>query len=896
MRNAAIAIILALAATGCGLGAPLGVDLAARAPQGPLPDDADLAAVALDLAIDPREERFGGTATLTLDLKRALDGIWLHGQNLAVSEATLTLADGRVFDASYAEVAALGVSRVTFAETAPAGRATLRLTYDAPFDPNLAGLFHVVVNGDAYALAKSESIQARKYMPSFDEPRFKAPYDVTLTVPAGYAAVGNTPVLAREDAGDGFERVRFATTRPMSSYLLSLAVGPFDVVARDPIPPSAWRETPIPLTGYARRGKGDELDFVLGLTPTFVAAFEEAFAAPYPYPSISIVAAPDWPSGATELAGAPTYREDNILAAGAPDPGQERRIVSIHAHEFSHMWFGDLVTPAWWDELWLKEAFAVWAEAIAARAWDPDGGYDLERTKDLINGLNADELAASRAVRQPITLSADIRNAYDGITYSKGSAVIAMAESYLGPERFRAGVQAILETYADQAVVSEDYYAAVAAVTGETDAADVFAAFIDRPGAPVVRAGLLCSADGPPKLRLSQRRYAPLGSAIDVDETWPIPLCARYGGAGGEGRVCRLLSASDAAVLLDGASCPDWVMPNAGAAGYYRFDLEPEGWAALAAAFADLSDAEALVAVDSAVAGLAAGTTDPESFIAVVEAAARHPSRHVAAAPFGALRRWSERVLDADGAAALAAWTRALYRPRLDALANAQTPDDRLLRSELLGFLPEVGRDLDARADLAARAAAFVGVEGARVPGALTPDLYGAALRVAAEDRGRAFAERLVAERGAIDDRGFQRAALAAAAEARDPEWGAELARLAVEGDLDPTETEILVYSLMGRAGESAIEHETAFAWFAENLDAIAARAAAQRRRFLPRALSGSCDAADVDRLDALFAGADIPGHERALAQTTEAITLCAALKEAVAPGFAAALAARTGE
>jgi len=215
---------------------------------------------------------------------------------------------------------------------------------------------------------------------------------------------------------------------------------------------------------------------------------------------------------------------------------------------------------------------------------------------------------------------------------------------------------------------SEDYYsafdAAFDAPEGDADAADIFAAFIDRPGAPFVRTSLSCPADGAPEVTLTQSRYRPLGSRIDPDQTWPLPVCLAFQTPGGPGRVCTLARERQTVVALDTDTCPDWVMPNADAVGYYRFDLDADGWVALAAAFEDISATEAMIAVDSVVAGFEAGAADAASFVAVIEAAARHPHRRVAAAPFAILARLSHQVLSDDERDALGSWVHELYGPR----------------------------------------------------------------------------------------------------------------------------------------------------------------------------------------------------------------------------------------
>lgn len=225
------------------------------APAGKLPHGARPTAYRLDLLLDPRRDDFSGSVEIDIELAEPTDQLWLHGKKLRVGEIAAILAGGRQLPAEYEEVLDSGVARVGFKEQLPAGEFTLRIDYSADYDRNLAGLFKVEEQGHAYALAKSESIQARKYLPGFDEPGLKAPFDISLTVPEGYTAISNGTELKREAAGDGLEKVTFTTTRPMSTYLLSLSVGPFDLVEREAIPPNKYRREPIPLRGLRAKAE-----------------------------------------------------------------------------------------------------------------------------------------------------------------------------------------------------------------------------------------------------------------------------------------------------------------------------------------------------------------------------------------------------------------------------------------------------------------------------------------------------------------------------------------------------------------------------------------------------------------------------------------------------------------
>ncbi len=366
-------------------------ELLRAAPAGQLSGVARPVTYRAALELDPRQTHFDGRVEIDIRLEAAATGIWLHGDGLDVSRVTAT-AGGETVEASWTEVLDTGVVWVGFPRRLIARKVTLAVDYSAPFNVNLAGLFKIEAGGKVYALAKSESIEARRFLPGFDEPGFKAVFEMSITVPEGMHAIANTPEISREPAGEGFETIHFAPTRPLSTYLLSAAVGEFDKVERAPLPENRIRSFEVPLAGYARAGKGAELDYVLSITPEMMQIFEEMLAQPYPYEKLDLIAAPQWPSGATELAGAITYRESRILRSADAGPVFVRALKALHVHELAHMWFGNLVTPPWWDDLWLKEAFAVWSETAVLAIMEPDGNHDVVSVADGISAMALDSL------------------------------------------------------------------------------------------------------------------------------------------------------------------------------------------------------------------------------------------------------------------------------------------------------------------------------------------------------------------------------------------------------------------------------------------------------------------------------------------------------------------------
>ncbi|MEM8770819.1 MAG: M1 family aminopeptidase [Pseudomonadota bacterium] len=860
------------------------------APNGRLPRTVQPTAYTLDLTIDPREPEFHGSVTIDLAVTAAADHIWLHGNRLSVEEAYIETGAGERIRAEYGQVLETGVARISLPSEISVGQHKLTLKYRAPFDPNLAGMFRVERGGDWYALAKSESVQARKAVPGFDEPGFKAPWDITLTVPADYAAIAISPVRSRTPAEAGFDRVVFETSRPTSTYLLSFAVGPFDEYEVDPLPPSSIRDYEIPLAGWARRGKSEELAFIMSLTRDMVEYFEEVTRTPYPYQKLDIIAAPDWPSGATELASSPTYREEIILSNGEPGPVKKRRIVSIHAHELAHMWFGDLVTPPWWNDLWLKEGFAVWGTPPASSAWNPDGGYELNATRDAIDGLRADSLATARAVREPISRNEDIRSAYDGITYDKGSAILRMAEVYLGPETWRSGLKAYFERFKDDAADANDFTRVMGEAAGDGAFEASLNSFLNQNGAPYLRFEHITEGDNVPALRVRQTRYRPLGSTIQGKRSWITPVCVRHS----SGVDCGLIEGDTGVIELNAKTSPKWILPNADGAGYYRFAVQPENWSALIENFDAVSASEALIAIDSASAGFEAGQLDAAALLSLVETAADAANLEIRWEAASLLRRYSARLYGSsdEKLAELSAYARELFSNQYVSLDDASTETASLYRQRLRGFLAETAGDQNIRTELAKAVSDYIGIQNKPDLSALSADDFPVAAKIGVETYGTQFLETFFSNRGEINNASFNRAVLSAAGQVDNAEYRDRLMKLSLSDELEPSESFTLIASLMGN--EDA--QQTVWTWIQSNAEAIAAKAPAQWRRRVPALAGQFCDTRRITELDAFIEskGDLFPGHERGVAQARESIALCEALRDTKSKEFAETLSRRS--
>src|SRR5437899_1682803 len=521
----------------------------------------------LSMRIVPTEERFSGTADIEVELDAPRSVLWLHGRGLHVTSARVDAAS-----AAYEQVNAEGLARLALDRPVGPGKATVHLAWDREFDPQIVGLYVATEAGERYAYTQFEAADARRAFPGFDEPEFKTPFDVTFTVPSGEVAVANTMPVEEQPAGAGLKRVRFATTRPLPTYLLLWAVGPFDVVSPPPLPPNQVRSRPLQVRGIAPKGRGGELDFALKTGADLLVRLERYFGTEFPFEKLDHLAAPDYTYGAMENAGAILYREDILLFAPGVSAEQTRKsIASVMAHEMAHQWFGDLVTLRWWTDAWLNESFATWMGNRTVHEWDPAYGAWTSFLDGVDYAMEKDALASARTVRQPLDDIKNVWNQFDSITYQKGGGVLAMFERFLGPDRFREGIRGYLRAHAYGGGDTDDLLDALSnASRREVKAA--FHTFLDQAGVPLVGVRLCCSGDRP-RLLLRQERYLPLGSSADRRQLWHIPVCARYSAAGAEKETCTLLEDAQGALPLD--TCPDWILPNADAAGYYRWSLPP---------------------------------------------------------------------------------------------------------------------------------------------------------------------------------------------------------------------------------------------------------------------------------------------------------------------------------
>ena len=470
------------------------------------------------LTVVPTEDRFEGHITIPVELSAPSNIVWLNAAGLDVRSATINGVPAKVLPGGDDFVG------IQAAQSLPAGKATLVLDYSGEISSKSSnGLFKQKEGENWYVFTHFEPLDARRVFPCFDEPSFKVPWKVQLKVKRDQLALTNTPPVSEKVEGD-YKIVQFAETKPLPSYLIALGVGPFEAVDAGT---AGKNHTPVRI--IVPRGRSAEARFAKEVSPQIINELESYFGIPYPYEKFDCIDVP-MIGGAMENPGLITFSQRLILSVPEKETARFRRAYTqVATHEFAHQWFGDLVTTAWWDDIWLNEAFATWMTSHVVEKWKPEWNESAERVRDMARATNVDSLTSARRIRQPIVTKDDAANAFDSITYSKGAAVIRMFETWVGPEVFRAGVRRYLGQYSHGVATADQFLAAVFQ-GDQTPVAKVFGTFLNQAGVPLLDASLRCEAGQPPKLALSQARYLPLGSEGSADQKWQIPVCARYPG------------------------------------------------------------------------------------------------------------------------------------------------------------------------------------------------------------------------------------------------------------------------------------------------------------------------------------------------------------------------------
>jgi alanyl aminopeptidase len=824
-----------------------------------------------DLTIVPDQDTFSGAVEIDLQFAESTSVLWLNSERLTMKEATLTVGHEKLA----AKVIREPSDFVGFAFDHPVGpgEATLRVAYQGEISrKDQQGLFQMKDGDRWYVYSQFEAIWARRAFPCFDEPSYKVPWELTLRVKKDQVALSNTPILSETDTGDGMKAVKFAQTKPLPSYLVALAVGDLELIDAGA---AGKKNTRVRIV--VPHGHGAEAKYAAETTPAIVSLLENYFDIPYPYDKLDEVAIPLY-GGAMENAGFVTYGSGIILAKPEQDtPSRQRAWVWVASHELAHQWFGDLVTTAWWDDIWLNEGFASWTANKIVSQYHPEWHADITAVNSYQGAMQSDSLVSARRVRQPVASKDDIVNAFDSITYDKGSALLNMFESYMGQEKFRAGIHRYLTKNAWKNATSAEFLAALAG--DDTRITSAFSTFLDQPGVPLLTAALECSG-GAAKLKLSQQRFLPLGSAGSADQIWEIPVCVRYPAGQSEARECELLGQKSGQLQLpQSGGCPAWVEANAGAAGYY-FGLY-EG-SLLDALLKDDARVLTLPEKVALVGNLASLTRNGKialgRALALAPSLAQDPARQVVTKTMEITTGLQDNLVSEDLLSRYRQYLLDVYGGRARDLGwkakAGESEDARFLRPAVLSVVANGAEDSQLIAQAKELALAWLDDHKA-----VDPDMLGAVLVTAARHGDRDLFDRMRAAAKKETEENYRGDLLFSLGSFRNPGIIKTALPIVLSDEFDSRES---VSILFGPAQERQTR-DFAYDFVKQNWDGLVAKLPTDTGAYLPYVAAGYCDPEHRQDVQNFFSGRSTKytGGPRILTQVLEGIDLCVAYKNA---------------
>jgi aminopeptidase N len=812
------------------------------------------------LRVDPDRPAYSGSVEVAVSVRRPTPEIRFYAEDLALGRVELVAGSERF--SLTTRTAERGLVVATAANDLAPGDYTLEIDFTGTLGSRAVGLYRAEQGGRGYVFSQLEAIDARRAFPCWDEPAYKIPYQLELTVPAGQTAVHNTPVETTTESG-GWQTVKFAATPPLPSYLLAIAVGPFDSV---PIVGLS-----VPGRIYTVAGKRGLAGEAVALTPPILAALERYFGRPYPYSKLDLIAVPDYWPGAMENPGAITFADHVLLIdPRAPSVAQRRTLVHIAAHELAHMWFGDLVTMRWWDDLWLNESFADWMGNKITDELYPELGWELASLREVEQVMAGDARPNSPPVHRPVT---DDSLAMEGLqlVYAKGRAVLAMVEGWVGSEAFRKGVLDYLAAHAWGNATAGDLWSSLSQASG-TDVAGALRTFVDQPGMPWVDVEV---EDGG-RVRIRQRRFLNFGVTAPA-QSWEVPVVLKFRDAEGIKTRTLVLTEASREISLGAADDPlGWVMPDAGARGYYRWQIPRPMLLALAAkSTAELTPRERVAFLGNAGALLDAGALGGDDYLQVLNAFAGDPEPEVVSALLDGLSKVELAFVPDDRRPAFAGYVRATLAPALTRFGLAATAGEpeavALFRPRLIGWLGEQGRDPQVQTYAVKLARAYLAD-----PGSVDPSLAGVSLELAAHDGDRALFDdyRRRFERSEIPaDRGRYLAALGSFAQ---PELQEEALAYALSGPLRPNE----LFTIARKVAIDEAGRQRLYRWATDHFADIAARIPPDFVVYLPFVASG-CSTDRLARARDFFGAPErrVDGTDRQLVRIADQVNDCASLR-----------------
>ena len=855
LSRAAIGSIFA-----CLLMTPFHSADAERLPQTVVPEH-----YGLKLTPDLKAATFSGVEQIDVDMREPSKKITLNSIELEFQSATIK-AGGKEQTAAISSDKEKEQTTFTVPEQIPSGKATLSIRYTGILNNELRGFYLSKTAKRNYAVTQFESTDARRAFPSFDEPAFKATYDVTMVVDKGDTVLSNS--LIKSDTpgpGDGKHTIAFDSTPKMSTYLVAFLVGDFQCTGDE--------QDGVKIRVCSTPDKVELTRYGVEVAKYVLHYYNNYFGIPYPLKKLDLIGLPDFEAGAMENFGAITYRETALLI----DPktasvGSKKGVASVIAHEMAHQWFGDLVTMQWWNNVWLNEGFATWMSNKPIAAMHPEWNFDQDVIAGESDTLNLDAQPTTHAIKAQADTREEIEQMFDGISYGKASDVLLMVENYIGEETFRKGVHAYLSEHLYGNATAEDFWNAQTA-TSHKPVNRIMSSLVEQPGEPVLTFGK--PAQG--KVPVTQKRFflSPAKQA-GTARAWTIPVCFRTA-EGGEN--CELLAPGETEIRIPAT---DLFFANATGKGYYRSAYTTDVYDDLVAHVETrLKPTERISLIGDEWAQVHAGTATVGDYMNLLSAVKADKSAAVMDAALGNLGPIYGRIASTPQERdKIAAWLRTNLSPeyaKLGPPSDMDTPNTRELRARLFGILGYLGKDPAVLAEAREIATKYMAD-----PAAVDATIGQTALAVAARNGNAAMFDQLQKSYETSNNPELQESALALLAQFEDP--GLEKRSLEYALTSKVRNQDAAVQFAIPLQIDSS--RDLAWAFIKEHWDAIHALLTPELGNILVSSAGAFCSEDSRDDVQQFFSTHKVASADRAAKHAIERINGCIELHKLQQPNL----------
>lgn len=764
------------------------------------------------LSLDPDQDSYYGSLSTELQVHFATKTFRLHARDLGIISMKIK-GNGIDEDVMFSE-GEKGTLTITTARELEPAIYSLHTTFTNAYSHQGTGIYKVEYEGQNYLFTQMEPEYAREAFPCWDAPEFKIPWELQLIVPSNSMAFANTPLKSKRRIG-GLKEMTYEPTPPMPSYLIAFAVGALEEVEIPDFPVRGKLIVPAGKTGLVAEATR--------ISPPLLQALEDYFDIPYPYAKLDQIAVPEFNFGAMENVGLITYRDTALLR----DPkaltlSQKQRLASIIAHEMAHMWFGNLVTPVWWDDLWLNESFASWMALKIVNQVYPEYEMANNDIRSRQRAMGTDALSTSRPIRRPIAAADAMHHLFDALAYNKGMAVLDMVEDWMGENAFRSGMTLYMNDHAWGNADAFDLAESLSTVV-DSDVLAIMKSFIDQAGIPLLTIETL----GPDRIRITQKRYTQYGVKENTPSRWMVPVVLKYSDGQDVHLQKALLNKKSQTFKLDHAM--KWLYPNSNEKGYYRWTLSPEAMAELAAQIPSLGIRNRLGFIHNLASLFSAGAIEADDYLTLMASFSTDPSPEVRQAVVGNLSGFANGMILPDLEKTYGAFLFSVFKPMLDEIGTAKVADEPALIEKLRpGLINALGwrcKDPEILELAAAKANDYMAD-----PYSVDPSLAQHFLRLAARNGNADLFEAYVAEYESATVPIEKATYLKALSGFRDPALMRQALDYAISDAVPPHQFGAIPYSLT----DTDQNRRLVFNWLKANDPTIQEKIPEQSRSYLP--------------------------------------------------------------